>query len=396
MERQGSSRAAGSGRVSGGTPLLALESHVTGEMDRVLMGGVDAIYRMQWERAEKACQMAVELNPGHPYGYFGLAVVTGMRYIHETEGVEAGQYKVLIERVNTAVKKGKAWVKTHPEDAEAYMAFGAAQGLLARTLVKRREWVKAFLTARRSMKAVRKAVQLDPELYDAQLGIGMYDYYTDLYPHVVRLLARLMLRGNRARGIEILRRVAEKGHFTKVVANLLLAEIYSEDPFGARDVDGALARMEKVREVYEDSPMLHGAYLVLLYKAGRYEDALGEAAVFNARASSGAYRDFDQAKGHSVAAAAHWMLGEKEKALDSFIKASRFSHRGHSSRWSVWAMIRQGNLLDLAGDRDRAVEAYKKAIQAKQLELWKLGEVAKSFLSQPFQLEDGPLGVLPP
>ncbi|MFC1679064.1 tetratricopeptide repeat protein [Elusimicrobiota bacterium] len=378
----------------GASPLRAAESHVTPEMERQVRIGVDAVYKMDFDGAERAYERVRDLKPGHPYGYFGLALVTWMRYTYGTDQTDQELMAPFAERVGTAVSKGKAWIKAHPRDAEAHMALGATHGLRARLLVARREWIGAYLNGRRAIKYVRVAVKLDPELYDAYLGIGMYDYYTDLYPHFIRILARLLLRGNRKRGIETLRTVAEKGNYTRMTARLLLVEIYNHDPFGDQDPEKAIVMMREVRKLYPDSPMFHSAQLISLYHGKHFERVVAEASGFVKLASSGVYRPLDQAKGYSILGAAYWMLGREELALRAFDSGSRITLGDRLTRWAVWALIRAGNIHDLRGRREKAVELYRLAL--RQPDNWGFRSMAKRHISRPYRAEKDGFAVAPP
>lgn len=379
--------------------LLSGAAHATGrlvtpEMDRQVRLGVDAVYSMDFDGAERAFERVRRLSPDHPYGHFGLALVVWMRYTYGTDQTDQRLMAPFLERVETAVAKGRAWVKAHPRDAEACMALGATHGLKARLLVARREWIGAYLSARRAMKHIRRAVELDPELHDARLGVGMYDYYTDLYPHFIRVLARLVLRGDRQRGIETLRMVAQKGRYTRMAATLLLVEIHNHDPFGARDPEKAIELMAEVRARYPDSPMFHSAQLISLYNGERFDQVVSEASDFVALASSGVYRPLDQAKGYSIMGAAHWMMGQEELALRAFDKGSRIELGDRLTRWAVWALIREGNIHDARGRRERAVELYRTA--SKQPDDWGFRKMAKRSLWRPYRPEEGIFAVAPP
>lgn len=372
----------------------ARERLVTPEMDRLVIAGVDAIYKMDFDSGEKNMRTLEAMAPDHPHPYFGLAIVTWMRFTYGTERTDRSLLPELDKRVDKAVRVGRAWTKAHPDDAEGYMSLGAAHGLRARYLTKQRSWLKAYWSGRSAMKSIRKAVAIDPELYDAQLGIGMYDYYTDLYPHFVRVLARLFLRGNRKRGIAMLKQVAEKGHYTKMCAKLLLVEIYNSDPFGEKDGEKAIELMTEIREAYPESPMFHGAELISLYQGDRYQEAAKEAEVFIERAKKGVYRPFDRAKGYVILGGAYSMLGQTERAMESFIEATRVNFGDELSRWAVWAHVCAGFLHDLEGRREKALEYYR--IVKSRPDHWGFKALASRHISTPYTLSDAPFRILPP
>jgi tetratricopeptide (TPR) repeat protein len=260
-------------------------------------------------------------------------------------------------------------------------------------LVVRREWIKAYFHARKAVAITRKAVQADPEYYDAYLGLGMYDYYSDLYPRLVGVLAHLVLGGDRLRGIATLRKVAEKGKFSRSIAKILLVEIYTEDPFGAKDPKEAVRIVEELRAEYPTSAMMHSSELVAWYSAQRYQDMVAGAGDYLRLVREGKYNPIEAAKGAVILGTAQWALGQKKAALDSFHLAAQIRLGGRLSRWAVWALIRSGQLRDTMGLREEALADYRAALDAP--DEWHLRSLAKDGIAKPFS-EQAPGEILPP
>lgn len=371
-------------------PAQAATSAVTPEMDREVRDGVDCIYRMEFEAAQGHFERLHALNAKHPFGDFGLTAVAWVRFVYGTEMSDESLIKPFDEQVKRTADTAKAWLAEHPDDAEAYMTLGAALGIQARLQATRRQYLRAYMSGRNSMKAVHAALKLDPNLYDASLGTGMYDYYTDLYPRMVRALTKFVLRGDRARGISQLKVVAEKGRWMSVTAKMILVEIFLHDPYGARDPAGAVKLMEDVRRRYPKSAMLHSAQLIALYQTGRVDDFHKGAAEFVRKASSGEYRKVDLPKGYVLLGTSFWAMKKPEDALGAFRHAAE---ERPSSRWAVWATIRVGHVLDLLGRREEALLAYKRA--AGEPDRWGYKDFAEKGLSRPFRL-DSDFSVDPP
>src|SRR5579883_3418802 len=248
--------------------------YITAEMDRWLMQGIDDIYRMRFEEAASDARAAMALNPEHPNPYLGLAGILWTRYVYETDQGDDSLIAEFARKTQETIDVGQRWVKAHPEDAQGLMTLGAAYGLSSRLDIIRHQWVKGYLEGRKSVQITRQAVKANPECWDCYLGVGMYDYYTDVYPRFIGVLAKLVLRGDRVRGIKTLEMVAEKGHYSKINAMALLVEIYTEDQWGARDPERALSLIRQLRALYPDSAMLHSAELVALYDAGRWPETV--------------------------------------------------------------------------------------------------------------------------
>jgi tetratricopeptide (TPR) repeat protein len=358
--------------------------YVQPELDTLLMQGVDDVYRMKFDQAEENSRKAASLAPDHPNAYMGLAGVAWTRYVYETD---QGDDKLIGEFERWTAKTidvAQKWLRTHPDDAQAMMTLGAAYGLSSRLLLIRQRWVSAYLQGRKALKMTKAAVKTDPELWDGYLGLGMYDYYSDLYPRFIGVLAKLVLRGDRKRGIEYLKTVAEKGHYSRYNAKILLVEIYTEDPFGAKDPAKAVALMKELRGYFPDSAMMHSAELVSLFTAGKFDQAADGAREYLKRVAERRYNAIEAGKGAVILGCALWALKRDGEALAAFRQAQQVLYGGRMSRWAVWASIKAGNLEDAMGRREDALKDYKLAID--EPDRWGFRALAKPFVSKPYAL----------
>lgn len=107
-------------------------------------------------------------------------------------------------RVAAALRETEAWVAREPQRAEAWFAHGAAYGARAQWRVERRERLAAARDGKHIRSALERALALDPALHDAKFGVGMYRYYADVAPGVLRMLRWLLLLpgGDRHAGLQ--------------------------------------------------------------------------------------------------------------------------------------------------------------------------------------------------
>jgi hypothetical protein len=74
-----------------------------------------------------------------------------------------------------------------------------------------------------------RALALDPSLTDAYLGIGIYNYFVDTLPGIVKFLSMFigLPGGSRAEGLRQLQLCAEKGELGRPEAKFYLAKDYT-------------------------------------------------------------------------------------------------------------------------------------------------------------------------
>lgn len=369
------------------------KSLLTPDQQQHILDGIDNILGMKFDNAQREFESLGKKVPGHPFAHFGYASVAWLRYIYEYEQSDQSLMKPFDDAVENGVDAANIWVKKHPEDAEGWMARGAINGLYGRMMMTQRRYIKGYFTARTAMKSVRKALELDPEMVDAKLGVGMYDYYTDVYPHFIGALAKIVMGGSRARGIKTLHEVAEGGKYTHWTAKMILVEIYNHDPFGAADPAKAVKIMKVVRDGYPNSPMMHSAELVSQLNAKQYAAVEAGALEFNRRVDAGMYPTLEKAKGLVILGHAQWFLGKPDQALDAFRAATVFKLKGQLSRYAVAALIKAGNVLDTQGRRDDAKALY--VLARRQPDHWGFKRIASKYQSKPYVFPSPPFSIVP-
>lgn len=343
------------------SPAAARKTSVTPEMHKLLIDGMDAVYRMDFEEADALAAKAIALDPLYPNAYLGQAANDLIRFSYGTEQADPSLIKSFEAKTAHTIVVADAWLKAHPNDPDVLLVLGSAHGVSGRMAIVRRQWLKAFSHGRAAMKSVRLAKSLDPELYDAYLGLGMFDYYVDTIARFAGWLAKIMFGGDRQRGIEELRLAAEKGVYAKTAAELILIEIFTEDDFGGRNPPEALRLMRGIMAKYPNSAMLHSALIVSLYEDGKIEEAVKEAREYQARVEAGRYPPMSLAKSRAQLGTVLWASGDKVRALDEFLSGAEARGGGMRTRWMVWSRVRAGQLLDALGRRADAIAAYRAA-----------------------------------
>jgi tetratricopeptide (TPR) repeat protein len=121
-----------------------------------------------------------------------------------------------------------AWTRREPQRAESWFYLAGSYGPLVQWRVIRGERLTAAREGKKIKDALEHALKLDPELYDAYFGIGLYHYYADVAPTYARLLRWLLLlpAGDRAKGLQEMLQARERGELARGEADFQLAQIY--------------------------------------------------------------------------------------------------------------------------------------------------------------------------
>jgi len=184
-----------------------------------------------------------QADPESPLGYV-LEADANWWKIYLTEGnlTDPDVFEALSEKVtpydaeflrlnNLAIQKAQAQIHNHQDQARAYLYQGLAYALEAR-LEALRDHALATARAGKQMRSLSNAaLKLDPTLYDADLGVGIYNYFEATLPTYVKMLRFLihLPGGSREVGLQQLQTAAEKGEVTKGEAQFHLAKNFSRN-----------------------------------------------------------------------------------------------------------------------------------------------------------------------
>jgi hypothetical protein len=133
-----------------------------------------------------------------------------------------------LSTVNTAIAEAEKFAAANPRSAEAWFYVGAAYGARSQFRVYRTERLAAARDGKRIKEALEKALALDPDMHDAEFGIGMYRYYAGVAPAVFRFLRFLLLLpgGDRAGGLAQLERAGRDGVLVRGEAQYQIHVLY--------------------------------------------------------------------------------------------------------------------------------------------------------------------------
>lgn len=131
--------------------------------------------------------------------------------------------------INIAIRKAERRVATRQDEARNLLYQGMAYGLRGRFYGLRDSDLPTARAGKKMRALLLKAVAQDPNLNDAYLGLGIYNYFVDTLPTIVKLLKFLIALpgGDRETGLQQLRRASEHGELVRDEATFYLAKDFS-------------------------------------------------------------------------------------------------------------------------------------------------------------------------
>jgi tetratricopeptide (TPR) repeat protein len=246
-------------------------------------GAIEKIYSFDLDAAIADAQRIQKEQPDHPLGYLLEAEALWWRIWCTSAEFKYGMTDVwhrpklpadkhYLDLVATASSIAQTHLQEH-ETAEMQFYAGLADAFAARLYGLRGE---NRATARAGVHArthFLRALQLDPQLVDADFGLGLYNYYADTLSAIAKLLGFFMgiPGGNKHLGIRQLEHDISDGVLTPDAARFYLAldlHAYDQQYEKALDVIGPLVQK------YPSNPLFQLARGDLYGKLSRKKQAV--------------------------------------------------------------------------------------------------------------------------
>ncbi len=319
--------------------------------------GLSHLYHGRTAAAAACFERIRERLPAHPAADFLLGGIEWHRLTTGPQGfVGGGAAEVaFFARMDAAIALGEEALERDPDDISAAFFVGGAYGYKARYLALREKWWDAYRTGRKGVKHLEHVVEKDPELADAHLGLGIYHYYADVLPAVLKFFAGFIgLKGDRERGLEEIHYSLREGSLVEGEARFFLAEIYTTFE---EDHWTALGYSRSLRDEYPENELFVWLNARILDELHLTELATAEWQWLHARAEAAHLRGFLEYR----LARTQLFAGDFAGAAAT-LESHLTTRRGFGSpRITMWGHLRLGMALDFLGRHEEAMAQYRAA-----------------------------------
>ncbi len=161
--------------------------------------------------------------------------------------------------LNITIAKSDAGIKANEDRARNYLYQGMAYALRARLEGLRDRDLPTARAGKKMRTLLLKALELDPSLTDAYLGVGIYNYFVDTLSAIVKILRFFigLPGGSRVEGLKQMQLASEQGDLTRAEAKFYLAKDFSRQT--ERQFDRSLQLFGELAQEYPKNqlwPML--------------------------------------------------------------------------------------------------------------------------------------------
>jgi len=344
---------------------------------RLALEGIALGHNMQIDEAEEIFNEMIALDPEHPLGHLALAVMNLYKYwLEENPQTSAQKFKAYADK---AIKLSKQNLSSRPRLAEAWFCLGAANLYLGVYHGDRENWLRAFWHGKQGIDYFKKAVEIDPNYYDAYWGLGLCRYYAEARrSFILKTMSSLFLgiEGDRKKGLNELQLVAEKGVLARAQALFFLGFIYSSE----QEYEKALTCFQELTALYPDNPFPRQFHILMLQNTGDYSQSLAMATRIAQEKSANRNPKFDISL-YRILGNLYFDLNQFEAAKTHYHQALEIASRSHGqAKWVARANFQLGHSCEMLGQRQEANAYYQRVKKSDDKYLY---ERAQEFIKQP-------------
>jgi tetratricopeptide (TPR) repeat protein len=383
------------------------------KLDSLRRSGIEALYNLDYDKAERDFKEIVRLYPSHPAGPQLLAARLWIKTLYESRRLQSSLYSsqsfyssgddTVDPKIITAFRNltreakrlAEVRLKQNPKDIEALDWLAAIQGLKAsfEEAVERRHFA-ALKDGDDAVDHHREVLRLDPNLIDAGLTVGLYEYVVGSLPLPIKVVAGITgFRGSKKKGLAMLERVAQAGTWSRDDARTLLIVLYTRE----KRFSDALSHARDLSAKYPRNYLfrLEAADALVSQAEVERKNKNIEAAVKAEREAFATFDDLlhDRSVRDTVSRAldlVHFKYGEvlltageRERAAKEFLAATRVERA--EPTLVTMAHLYAARAFDLAGKRDDALSQYREVLTRP--DIYAAHDEAKKGLREPYKAE---------
>jgi tetratricopeptide (TPR) repeat protein len=321
------------------------------EVHNKTIRGIDLLYNFELDAAARTFDSVSQQAPGDPRGHFFGSMVIFWR---STLTGNKQEYERFIDVSDRVIEVCEDLLDRNPRDAKARFYLGGIMGYRGMAHQSNGSIIKAVKEGKVGYEYLEDAVRLDSTLYDAKMGFGLFKYLIAKIPKSLRWIINLVgFSGDLEGGLKLLQEAADHGLYTKGEASLYLAQFL----FNEHRYDEAFAYLTPLLKDYPDNALFQVLAANWNLRMNKPDEALvaaRKAADINKRKTV----RYAEEVVYSTLGGIYYSKNDFSNASDNY--ALYLQKMSNPERTSNWIYYRAGVSCEMAGDRAKATDAYRR------------------------------------
>jgi tetratricopeptide (TPR) repeat protein len=347
--------------------------------NRLADEGLAALYNLDYDGAEAKFREMETRFPDNPLSLYAVSTELWWELTNEFDEKNPSMERDFLAAADRAAAAARAYIKrTGDPDGRGHLCLGGALGLKARWEAIQGQWLSAYSNGKKAFKLQEKAIAINPNMYDAYLGVGIFHYYAATLSSVVKVLAHFIFGGNKQQGLDEIRLSMEKGRFSRTAAQLFMVGILINNE---KDPPAALALLQEGRREFPRSPFFQLLEMLILDEAKDWDGLDREARDFLARVDRGQPFYRPEYRHRALWSQGNAALGRGDARRAIEIYDGILAQYPLEDRWLTMTFLNRGRAHDRLGEREKAIADYNEVL--KRRNVWQLHDKAKALLKTP-------------
>ncbi len=343
--------------------------------------GISYIYHIKFDSASYQFKEFIKLNPKSPEGYFFEAMLEWWK-INLDKNNESNDEN-FFNKVNKVLEVCEKILEENENDFKAIFYKGGILGYRGMLKSIRESWLKAAEDGREALNLLKHATELQPNNKDAQLGIGIYNYFAEYIPErypVIRPLMLIFPKGDKIKGFMQIKETAANSRFAKTEANYILAYLYINYE---KNFQEAEYYSKKLFEEFPENAIFEKFLYTSYVGLGRQEDAING---WKKIIGKGENKQIGYDNKYILREANYYIslclfntrrIDEAETYLKKCEEINKEIDKDETSSYTASTYLLLGNFYDKKGERTKALYYYDKVLSMKDFNTHQAAEIFK-------------------
>jgi predicted negative regulator of RcsB-dependent stress response len=325
--------------------LLVLSCSIFAQSKKIfeknIIRGLEQSYHFKWDKAEETFKGIIKKYPNRPEGYHYLSGIYVWYYLSSKDKNELNNFTAYSD---TTIEKGLELLDRNPNSDTLLYLLGSNYSYRAIAFAAAENYLDAVWAGKKSNSYLEETIEINPEKYDAYLGLGLYNFAAGQTPGAFRWVLKLAgMGGDKELGISYLKLAADEGTYSKIEAQYYYSQVTQDSMEGMK-------YLTKLVNKYPENILFKYSLASLNIKERKLNDA---------EKILRKVVNYDNEKFLQVVAFSNFLIGDvfyKKNQFDSaIVHYKKFLEITPDNDYTGIASFRLGVSYEITGFRDSAV-----------------------------------------
>ncbi len=313
--------------------------------------GIHSLYNLEIDEAIQAFDSVRRMAPADPRGPFFQSIVHFSLYGLNREEKELNAF---LNESESVIEVCERLLEKNENDATTKFYLGGIYGYRGLAHHTSGSFLKAAQDGRKGYLFLEEAIRINPNMYDAHMGFGLFRYLLAKLPKSMRwILSALGFSGDLEGGLRSLRLAAEKGTYTRTEAKLFLAQFMFAE--GKRDT--AVQLLNDLRREFPENTLFLVLYSFWQHRLDNLDEAMTAARAAITLNNRKKVR-YGEELAYSTLGSIYFTRNDFENAATNYRLYMKMTR--NDERTPNRTFYRAALAMEIVGDRSGAVALYRK------------------------------------